>query len=52
MATARSMLICLADPHISCSLYVESIDVGEEEPRTIVSGLVQYVPKDALLVRT
>ncbi|KAK9861701.1 hypothetical protein WJX84_007799 [Apatococcus fuscideae] len=31
------------------SLYVESIDVGEEEPRTIVSGLVQYVPKDALL---
>ncbi|KAK9840019.1 hypothetical protein WJX74_002190 [Apatococcus lobatus] len=31
------------------SLYVESIDVGEEEPRTIVSGLVQYIPKDALL---
>ena len=25
--------------------------MGEEEPRTIVSGLVQYVPKDALLVR-
>lgn len=26
------------------TLYVESIDVGEEEPRTIVSGLVKYVP--------
>lgn len=26
------------------SLYVEKIDVGEAEPRTIVSGLVKYVP--------
>ncbi|XP_018023049.1 tyrosine--tRNA ligase, cytoplasmic [Hyalella azteca] len=26
------------------SLYVEQIDVGEEQPRTIVSGLVKYVP--------
>jgi methionine--tRNA ligase beta chain len=26
------------------SLYVESVDVGEAEPRTIVSGLVQFVP--------
>lgn len=26
-----------------CSLYVEKIDVGEAEPRTIVSGLVKYV---------
>ena len=27
------------------SLYVEQIDVGEPEgPRTIVSGLVKYVP--------
>ena len=27
------------------SLYVEQIDIGEAEgPRTIVSGLVQYVP--------
>ncbi|XP_072274125.1 tyrosine--tRNA ligase, cytoplasmic [Pyxicephalus adspersus] len=25
------------------SLYVESIDVGEENPRTVVSGLVNYV---------
>jgi len=28
------------------SLYVEQIDVGESEPRTIVSGLVKYVPLD------
>ncbi|XP_046393086.1 tyrosine--tRNA ligase, cytoplasmic [Ischnura elegans] len=26
------------------ALYVEKIDVGESEPRTIVSGLVNYVP--------
>ncbi|CAH0389183.1 unnamed protein product [Bemisia tabaci] len=26
------------------SLYVEKIDLGEESPRTIVSGLVNYVP--------
>ncbi|KAJ9584408.1 hypothetical protein L9F63_021246, partial [Diploptera punctata] len=26
------------------SLYVEKIDVGEESPRTIVSGLVNFVP--------
>lgn len=27
------------------SLYVEKIDVGEAEPRTVVSGLVQFVPR-------
>lgn len=26
------------------SLYVEKINIGEDEPRTIVSGLVKYVP--------
>ncbi|PVU94493.1 hypothetical protein BB559_002996 [Furculomyces boomerangus] len=26
------------------SLYVEQIDVGEPEPRTVVSGLVNYIP--------
>jgi tyrosyl-tRNA synthetase len=26
------------------SLYVEQIDVGEDKPRTIVSGLVNYIP--------
>ena len=31
-------------------LYVEQVDVGEDSPRTIVSGLVKYVPKDQLEV--
>jgi tRNA-binding EMAP/Myf-like protein len=31
-------------------LYVESIDVGEAEPRTIVSGLKQFVALDAMQV--
>lgn len=26
------------------ALYVEKIDLGEEQPRTIVSGLVNFVP--------
>ncbi|KAL0341421.1 UNVERIFIED_CONTAM: putative methionine--tRNA ligase [Sesamum radiatum] len=26
------------------SLYVEEVDVGEPEPRTICSGLVKYIP--------
>ena len=26
------------------ALYVEKVDVGEEKPRTIVSGLVKHVP--------
>jgi tRNA-binding EMAP/Myf-like protein len=30
---------------------VEQIDVGEAEPRTIVSGLVQFVPLEAMQVR-
>ncbi|EFJ44995.1 hypothetical protein VOLCADRAFT_106157 [Volvox carteri f. nagariensis] len=30
------------------SLYVEQIDVGEPEPRTIVSGLVKFVPLEAM----
>lgn len=34
------------------SLYVEKIDVGDEEPRTIVSGLVKYVPLDQMIGRT
>ena len=32
------------------SLYVEQIDVGEPEPRTIVSGLVKYVPLEQMQV--
>jgi aminoacyl tRNA synthase complex-interacting multifunctional protein 1 len=30
------------------SLYVEKIDVGEPEPRTIVSGLVKFVPLEEM----
>lgn len=30
------------------SLYVESIDVGEEEPRTVCSGLVKYMTEDEI----
>ena len=29
-------------------LYVETIDLGEDEPRTICSGLVKYMEKEAL----
>ncbi|XP_031442226.1 tyrosine--tRNA ligase, cytoplasmic isoform X2 [Clupea harengus] len=30
------------------SLYLEKIDVGEAEPRTVVSGLVAYISQEAL----
>ncbi|XP_051991289.1 tyrosine--tRNA ligase, cytoplasmic-like [Xyrauchen texanus] len=30
------------------SLYVEKIDVGEEQPRTVVSGLVAYISQEQL----
>lgn len=33
------------------TLYVEKVDVGEEEPRVIVSGLVKYVPLEDMLGR-
>ncbi|KAG2493882.1 hypothetical protein HYH03_007819 [Edaphochlamys debaryana] len=47
--------IVSCEPHPDAeSLYVERIDVGEAEPRTIVSGLVKYVPleemKDRMVV--
>jgi methionyl-tRNA synthetase len=32
------------------SLYIEEIDVGEEQTRTVVSGLVNYIPVDELQV--
>lgn len=32
------------------SLYVEEVDVGEAEPRTIISGLVQFVPIEQMQV--
>lgn len=34
------------------SLYLEKIDVGEPEPRTVVSGLVAYVSQEELQDRT
>ncbi|XP_027693111.1 aminoacyl tRNA synthase complex-interacting multifunctional protein 1 [Vombatus ursinus] len=30
------------------SLYVEEVDVGEKVPRTVVSGLVKYIPLDQI----
>ncbi|KAL3997291.1 putative tRNA binding domain family protein [Acanthocheilonema viteae] len=30
------------------SLYVEQMDVGEDEPRTVISGLVRYVPVEQM----
>ncbi|KVI08255.1 Aminoacyl-tRNA synthetase, class 1a, anticodon-binding [Cynara cardunculus var. scolymus] len=30
------------------SLYVEKIDVGEEQPRTVVSGLVKFIPLEEM----
>ncbi|KAM0038135.1 putative tRNA-binding domain, tetratricopeptide-like helical domain superfamily [Helianthus debilis subsp. tardiflorus] len=30
------------------SLYVEKIDVGEEEPRTVVSGRLKYIPVEEM----
>ncbi|CAL9150115.1 unnamed protein product [Musa hybrid cultivar] len=30
------------------SLYVEEIDVGEESPRTVVSGLVKFIPLEEM----
>lgn len=30
------------------SLYVEQVDVGEEKPRTVVSGLVKFVPLEQM----
>jgi tRNA-binding EMAP/Myf-like protein len=33
------------------TLYVEEVDVGEEQPRTICSGLVKYLSLDQLQVK-
>lgn len=48
-------VMMFSEPDISCwqhpdadSLYVEKIDVGEAEPRTVVSGLVQFAPREEL----
>ena len=44
-------LIRKAEKHPDAdSLYVEEIDVGEEAPRTVVSGLVKYIPLEEMQV--
>jgi len=47
----RVGLITKAQKHPDAdSLYVEEIDVGEEQTRTVVSGLVKYIPLDEMQV--
>jgi len=47
----RVGLIRKAEKHPDAdSLYVEEIDVGEEAPRTVVSGLVKYIPLEEMRV--
>lgn len=47
----RVGLIKKAEKHPDAdSLYVEEIDVGEEKTRTVVSGLVKYIPLDEMQV--
>lgn len=42
-------VICLSVQHPDAdSLYLEKIDVGEPEARTVVSGLVAYVSQEDL----
>ena len=48
----RVGLILSAERHPEAEkLYVEKVDVGEEKPRTVVSGLVDYMPASALTNR-
>lgn len=48
----RAGKIIECEPHPDAdTLYVEKVDVGEEEPRTIVSGLVKFVPLDQMVDR-
>ncbi|XP_042010752.1 probable methionine--tRNA ligase [Salvia splendens] len=45
----RVGLITKAQKHPDAdSLYVEEIDVGEPQPRTVVSGLVKYIPLEEM----
>lgn len=42
------ILSCKPHPTDGERLYVEQIDVGEKEPRSVVSGLAQYVPLEEM----
>jgi hypothetical protein len=49
------LTFCIVIKHPDADgLYVEQIDVGEETPRTVVSGLVNYIPiedmRDKMLI--
>lgn len=51
----ENSLDCLLGGHIQYvldadALYVEKIDLGEEKPRTVVSGLVRFVPLDEVFL--
>ena len=47
----RVGLIRKAEKHPDAdSLYVEEIDVGEDAPRTVVSGLVKFIPLEEMQV--
>jgi hypothetical protein len=49
------LLCCVSNHSYSCvhviatSLYMEKIDVGEAEPRQVLSGLANYVPIDRMM---
>lgn len=45
----RSACGQLVDHLWRCSLYVEDIDVGEETPRVVVSGLVKFKSVEQML---
>lgn len=49
----RVGLIISAKKHPDAdSLYVEEVEVGEEKPRTVVSGLVKFVPLEEVQFST
>ena len=30
------------------TLYIEEVDVGEDKPRTVISGLVKFIPEEEM----
>ena len=33
---------------VPTNLYVKEIDLGEEKPRTVISGLVKFIPEEEM----